>query len=185
MPSKKGTHEEALWSNLHTRSSVTFRTMVCARHYFIFFFFSSRRSRLHSPSTCHEILLPADPALALIVKARCAERGAGTRADEGTGKGTWKWKATFRASRCGEGPPATKDDRTLRASARAHRDRHVLFKVTGPPTPHSRPFAQRRPGALYWNSADRLSWLWENVLFLSLSLSLFLLTHPLELWGHV
>lgn len=106
-------------------------------------------------------------------------RWTGRRRNEGTGKGTWKWKATFRASRCGEGPPATKDDRTLRASARAHRDRHVLFKVTGPPTPHSRPFAQWRPGALYWNSADRLSWLCESAHSLFLSLSL-LTTRPLD-----
>lgn len=157
---------KGLWSGLHTRSSVnvdTFRPRSFARGVSIFFRFFFRLniySQLRSLGLPHEILLRADLTFALIVKARCV--GWRKRADEGTGKGTWKWKATFQASRCGKGSPATKDDRTLRANAPAHRDRHVLFKVTGPPTPHSRPFAQRRPGALYWNSADRLSWLCEE-----------------------
>lgn len=136
--------------------------IVCAKrmHFFSLFFRLSIYPQLRSLDLPREILLRADPTFALIVKARCV--GRRKQADEGTGKGTWKWKATFQASRCGEGSPATKDDRTLRANAPAHRDRHVLFKVTGPPTPHNRPFAQRRPGALYWNSADRLSWLCEE-----------------------
>lgn len=179
MPSKKGRHEKILWSDLYTWSSVnvdTFSyTSVCMRcvHYFVLFF-KPRIYRLHFPTTCHED--PFTSGLGTRSYRKSALRGTGRkRANEGTGKGTWKWKATFQASRCGEGPLATKDDRTLRASARAHCDRHVLFKVTGPPTPHSRPFAQRRPGALYWNSADRLSWLCESALSLFLSL---LMTRP-------
>lgn len=135
--------QKGLWSDLHARSSVsvdTFRPRSFARGVCIFFslafFRLSIYSQLRSLGLPHKILLRADLTFALIVKVRCV--GRRKRADEGTGKGTWKWKATFQASRCGEGSPATKDDRTLRTNAPAHRDKHVLFKVTGPPTSHSR-----------------------------------------------
>lgn len=102
----------------------------------------------------------ANLTLALIVKACCvgwreSERSNARAKGQGKGRESEKRLSEPAVWRRVPGDEGWSNP----AGARARRERHVLFKVTGPPTPRSRPFAQRRPGALYRNSADRSSWL--------------------------
>jgi len=147
MPSKEGKHGEALWSSLHTRSSVNIRYLssvqtACILFYYYYIFFLVEN--LNCAPRSHPFRSGPDSRS----YHKSAQRGY-KRSRWRDGKRDAKVKSDFPCQAVWrEGSPVTKDDRTLRARARAYCGRHVLFKVTGPPTPHGRPFTQQ--GAKTW-----------------------------------